>query len=239
MNCQICGYSREETRVCNITSSFLKYLRLTDRSLDYFSDSEFKFKWITLFKNQNHCIAICKYGAIFYTDEGEKHLKNIGHALEVLLNDIIKIEDSKILNLEFQAVTLDYIKDINNVSRWYKDVRIDRKMIEEYNIKRDKELDYKGKNDELYTARYFSNYFSETEPCYTKEVDFSTAEYYNDIIGRVYTTISVYYYNNSNSRLTNFNIPELILKLEDEHFKILLNSLKKQYIEKIFNNGKA
>ncbi len=112
-------------------------------------------------------------------------------------------------------------------------------MIEEYNIRRDLKPDYKGQNAEIYTSRYFSNYFSETEPCYTKEVDFSTAEYYNDTIGRVCTTISVYYYNSSNTRLTNFNIPQLILKLEDEHFKILLNSFKKQYIEKIFYKGKV
>ncbi len=239
MICQIYGYSKDETRICNITSSLLRNLRLSDRSQDYFSDAKFKFEWITVFRNENHFIAVCEHGAIFYTSENEKHLANIGPALNVLLNDIILIKDSKIFNLEFQAATLDYIKDINDVSRRYKDVRIDRKMIEEYNIRRDLKPDYKGQNAEIYTSRYFSNYFSETEPCYTKEVDFSTAEYYNDTIGRVCTTISVYYYNSSNTRLTNFNIPQLILKLEDEHFKILLNSFKKQYIEKIFYKGKV
>ena len=51
---------------------------------------------------------------------------------------MITTGDASFYGINFEVKTLDYINNIDDVERFAKDLRIDRKIVQKYNKKRDK-----------------------------------------------------------------------------------------------------
>ena len=66
--------------------------------------------------------------------------------------------------------------------------------------------------------------------CFDKNMDFSTAEYYDERIGRVRIDIGVDY-SGRDSKLAKHNFEAVIEELIDKQFQLYLKSHKEEYIK--------
>lgn len=114
----------------------------------------------------------------------------------------------------------------------YKGLIINTELHEEYNLKRKPHKDYylKERAAECYNTTNTTKYFHESGMCFDKRVDFSTAEYYDQRVGRVKIAIGASYYS-KDSKLTKFNFEEVIKELDESVFKMFLDSHKPEYVE--------
>lgn len=127
--------------------------------------------------------------------------------------------------------TIDYIKRISDVERYSKNLKINAKVEEEYNVEKKSYSSYMQKDPtvEYFMSSHITNYFNERYPSYIIEEDFCTAEYYNQNIGRIKTNISTYLINTGYNILTKDYIKEAIMKLKEIHFDLLLNLFTDEY----------
>ncbi len=189
---------------------------------------------IQLFENENHIVAIASDGAIIYTKDGQKHLKEYKPAIKFINNHIVWKDDTTFYCVRFEARTEDYVTNINDVERFVKNLRLDRNIIQQYNKQRSKnQFSSKNENEEHYSVGFSSDYYTDMGFCSKKEVEFSTAEYYNNIIGRIGTIIAIKsLYTDSNS-LSKMNFYDDIEKLKEKQFDMLIDCFNKEYLEKI------
>lgn len=82
---------------------------------------------------------------------------------------------------------------------------------------------------EHYMSSHITSYFNERYPSYIIEENFSTAEYYNENIGRTKINISTYLVNTGYNILTKDYIKEAIEKLKNTQFELLLSLFTDEY----------
>lgn len=144
----------------------------------------------------------------------------------------MNLDSTKLNAVKFEARTIDYITNIDDVEKYFKGVLVETAIKEEYNRKRKVGEDYyqRERTVECYTSKYSTRYFIENDMCYDKAMDFSTGEYYDERIGRVIIDIGVNYFGRD-SKLSKYNFESIIEELVEEQFKLYLNSHKDEYIE--------
>lgn len=195
-----------------------------------------KLNKVDVYKNQNHVILLTNNTVIIYTIHGEKLLKDYQKALEIIIDNVINTEESKVISVRRDLSTIEYITKISDVNRYYNNLKISEKIDEDYNIVRSIFEAYmdKHRTEESYKCGYVTNYFNEMFPCYIVEEDFSTADYYNNFIGRTIINTSVYLFYTKNNILTKGNIEEVLDVLKEKQFEVLLKSFKEEYLAKLF-----
>ncbi len=158
-------------------------------------------------------------------------MKNTDKAIDVIQSNILDLHDTRILAINFEACTMDYVKNIKNIEEYYRNLKVEQSLREDYNKERKIYENYASKDSSIehYATEYLANYFNEYETCYIKEENFATAEYYNDNIGRVMINTNVYLQNTGNNHLTKDNISNVIAELREEQFLLLLKSFKEEY----------
>lgn len=199
---------------------------------DYLNSGDNKFSRVMVSENENQQVILTKYATIIRTKSKSKHLENVRPILKFIDNHLIHPDTTTLKAVRFEASTIDYITDIQDVERYYKGILVDTQLVEEYNVKRDPEKEYyhKSVNYEGYSSRFASSYFIENGICYDKEVNFATAEYYDERVAHVKINIGVSY-QTRNSKLSKYNFRDVIAELEEEQFKMFLNAHKDEYIE--------
>ena len=187
-----------------------------------------------MFKNSNHCIYLTKNSIIITNNDTSKLLKGYNEILELIRDKLFCYADDKIYDVRYEAETQDYIRKINEVEAYYNDLRVDTQLKEKYNKVRTKSgyLD-KGRTEEHYSCEYKSDYFNENNICYSKVVNFSTAEYYNDCIGRIIIDIATNYFN-SNVKVNSNNLIEVVNDLRKKQYDVLISCFTQEYKEKLF-----
>lgn len=183
---------------------------------------------VDMYKSNNHIIILSKNLILVETKDNCNYLKDYEKGLEIIRDTIILRDDTKIQSIKYEITTQDYITQITDVERYYKNLKIEQQPKEKYNIKRD---GYKSSMLKEQSVEYISNYFSELNSCYIKEEEFSTAEYYDDRIGRVIINVQVYYFNNQ--RCSKNSVFEDINNLKKKSVEILFKSFKDEYIKKL------
>lgn len=174
-----------------------------------------------------------KGSLVIVTKQSGNCLKNYNSILEMLMSNFI-CSDDKIVDIRYEAETQDYIRKISEVEAFYKDLNIDTFIKEQYNKSRNKSSYYdKERIEEHYSCEYKSNYFNEIDICHTKVVNFSTAEYYNDCIGRVIIDIATNYFN-SNVKVNSNNLIEVVNDLRKKQYDVLISCFTQEYKEKLF-----
>lgn len=176
-----------------------------------------------------------KYSIIIVNKINKRCLKNYNDVLELVMSEVFCYDDVKISNIRYEAQTQDYIKKIGDVEKLYNDIRIDTLIKEQYNrFKVRKNYIEKDRTEEQYSCEYKSNYFNENDICFNKIINFSTAEYYNEAIGRVIINICTNYFNSGNNKVSKTNVIEIVNELKEKQFEILLSSFKQEYKDKLF-----
>lgn len=183
---------------------------------------------VDMYKSNNHIIILSKNLILVETKDNCNYLKDYEKGLEIIRDTIILRDDTKIQSIKYEITTQDYITQITDVERYYKNLKIEQQPKEKYNIKRD---GYKSSMLKEQSVEYISNYFSELNSCYIKEEEFSTAEYYDDRIGRIIINVQVYYFNNQ--RCSKNSVFEDINNLKKKSVEILFKSFKDEYIKKL------
>ncbi len=186
-------------------------------------------------KNENNIIYVTKFSVIITNNINKARLKNYNDILELIISKILSHDNTTLDSVRYEARTEDFIKRIEEVELLYNDIRVDTLMKEQYNRFRGKNnYIQKERTEEHYSCEYRSNYFNEDEICYNKIINFSTAEYYNENIGRVMIDICTNYFNFENNTVSKSNVIDTVNKLKEKQFKILLSSFKQEYLEKLF-----
>ena len=224
------GYNQYTQKVYTI-----KYTLLENKNNvndDYFKNN--RNDKIKVFKNSNHCIYLTKNSIIITNNDTNKLLKGYNEILELIRDKLFCYADDKIYDVRYEAETQDYIRKINEVEAYYNDLRVDTQLKEIYNKVRTKSgyLD-KGRTEEHYSCEYKSDYFNENNICYSKVVNFSTAEYYNDCIGRIIIDIATNYFN-SNVKVNSNNLIEVVNDLRKKQYDVLISCFTQEYKEKLF-----
>ena len=203
---------------------------------EYLRNTKLKNKKLDVYKSNNHEIILSDQIAIIHTINGNNHLKNYDIALNYIIDNIINIDDTRISALRYEVSTIDYIKNISDVNKYYKNININENIVEEYNIEKKSYADFMKKVDnvENYSSNHITRYFNESKPCYIIEEDFSTASYYNENIGRTYINIMTYLFNTGNNILTKDSVVNAIQVLKEKQFELMLNLFKEEYIKKLF-----
>lgn len=201
----------------------------------YFDDSRNSNKKLDVYRNDNHEVILNEKFAIIQTINGNMHLKNIDKLLSVIQNQILDLNDTKILSVCLESGTIDYVKKIDDIKKNYNNLKIEKALREDYNNERKKYENYAKKDSSIenYSTEFLANYYNEFETCYVKEENFATAEYYNDNIGRVIINTSVYVNNTGNNFLTKNDISKVISKLKSDQFLLLIKSFKEEYKSKL------
>lgn len=203
---------------------------------EYLRNTKLKNKKLDVYKSNNHEIILSDQIAIIHTINGNNHLKNYDIALNYIIDNLINIDDTRISALRYEVSTIDYIKNISDVNKYYKNININENIVEEYNIEKKSYADFMKKVDnvENYSSNHITRYFNESKPCYIIEEDFSTASYYNENIGRTYINIMTYLFNTGNNILTKDSVVNAIQVLKEKQFELMLNLFKEEYIQKLF-----
>lgn len=170
--------------------------------------------------NNNFVIFTNKFTCI-YSKQRDTKIENAEKLMIALYNTLFDRNECKIHILAYQGESLDYVSCIDEVEKRYKDLRIDANIREKYNIKRDSEICKTMHNEyaENYSCEYFSKYYSSAYICVNKRINFTTANYYDERIGRVYTKINTSVFTNENGTLHNGSILEIFVKLKEEYEK--------------------
>lgn len=184
-------------------------------------------------KQPNHEVILTRYCAIIRKIAND-YLKYYLPAVKTIIDEILCQNNCR--GLRYEASTVEYIKNIEDVEKYFNGIFIEKALSEEYNIKRDENKQYSPKETlmESYSTQNDVEYFNETKICYKKNISFSTGEYYDDRIGRVSTKICTYQ-NGYETKYSKEDIVPLIEELKEKQFEILLKSFKDEYIEKICN----
>lgn len=203
---------------------------------EYLRNTKLKNKKLDVYRSNNHEIILSDQIAIIHTINGNNHLKNYDIALNYIIDNLINIDDTRISALWYEVSTIDYIKNISDVNKYYKNININENIVEEYNIEKKSYADFMKKVDnvENYSSNHITRYFNESKPCYIIEEDFSTASYYNENIGRTYINIMTYLFNTGNNILTKDSVVNAIQVLKEKQFELMLNLFKEEYIQKLF-----
>lgn len=203
---------------------------------EYLRNTKLKNKKLDVYRSNNHEIILSDQIAIIHTINGNNHLKNYDIALNYIIDNLINIDDTRISALRYEVSTIDYIKNISDVNKYYKNININENIVEEYNIEKKSYADFMKKVDnvENYSSNHITRYFNESKPCYIIEEDFSTASYYNENIGRTYINIMTYLFNTGNNILTKDSVVNAIQVLKEKQFELMLNLFKEEYIKKLF-----
>lgn len=203
---------------------------------DYYLE-DFRNKKVDVYENENHEIILTNCSATIRTKSGENHLKNIVGALDIINNNLVDIDSSRVVSVRYDASTLDYIKNISDVEKHYKDLKVSANIEEKYNIdKKDYDLRLdKGRIEENYKTSNFTSYFNERYINYIVEEDFCTADYYDDSIGRTIINISTYLFNTGNNILTKDNIKPVISKLKEKQVEVLIDRFNEEYLKKLYD----
>lgn len=161
-------------------------------------------------------------------------MKGYKPVVKFINNHIVCKDDTIFYGIIFEANTEDYVTRIDDVERFVKNLRIDRDIVQQYNKQRSNNHSYsKYDSEEHYSVDFSSNYYTDSGICSKKKVKFSTAEYYNNIIGRITTVIatkSLYIDSNSLSRM---NLYDNIEKMKEKQYDMLLDSFNEEYLQKI------
>lgn len=200
-------------------------------SNDYLEETKQKVKKLDAFRCQNHEIIFSNYFVIIHTINENKHLVGFEKALEYIIDSIIKCDYTRIISLSFDVATIDYIKRIYDIEKLYKNLKVNARVEEEYNVEKKSYKSYMQKDPtiEHYMSSHITSYFNERYPSYIIEENFSTAEYYNENIGRIKTNISTYLVNTGYNILTKDYIKEDIEKLKITQFELLLSLFTDEY----------
>lgn len=203
---------------------------------EYLRNTKLKNKKLDVYRSNNHEIILSDQIAIIHTINGNNHLKNYDITLNYIIDNLINIDDTRISALRYEVSTIDYIKNISDVNKYYKNININENIVEEYNIEKKSYADFMKKVDnvENYSSNHITRYFNESKPCYIIEEDFSTASYYNENIGRTYINIMTYLFNTGNNILTKDSVVNAIQVLKEKQFELMLNLFKEEYIQKLF-----
>ncbi len=222
-----------DTKLLNVETTLFKdkYNSLADDYLNYDKNKNHK---VTVCQNDNHQIILTEYCAIIRTNEGQKHLKDYEKSLKIILNRIIVPESTRFKGLRYEASAVDYITKISDVEKFFKGINVETDLVEEYNIQRKAKKMYNPKemSVEHYTTKYVSEYFSDSRPCYNKEVNFSTGEYYDERIGKVQINICIYH-GTYQHFFSNNDVRSDVEKLKDKYFEILTKSFTDEYMQKL------
>lgn len=203
---------------------------------EYLRNTKLKNKKLDVYRSNNHEIILSDQIAIIHTINGNNHLKNYDIALNYIIDNLINIDDTRVSALRYEVSIIDYIKNISDVNKYYKNININENIVEEYNIEKKSYADFMKKVDnvENYSSNHITRYFNESKPCYIIEEDFSTASYYNENIGRTYINIMTYLFNTGNNILTKDSVVNAIQVLKEKQFELMLNLFKEEYIQKLF-----
>lgn len=200
---------------------------------DYFENS--RNDKVRVFENDNHKVYLTKCSVIIHNKIDKHYLKSYNDVLKLVMSELLSYDDVRIINVRYEAQTQDFIKRIDEVDKLYNDLRIDTSMKEQYNrFKLRKNYFEKERNEEHYSCEYRSDYFNESDICYNKVVNFSTAEYYNNAIGRVIINICTNYFDSGNNKVSKTNVIEIVNELKEKQFEVLLSSFKEEYLDKLF-----
>ena len=231
MSSQNYGYMWQGARLYELRTTLFKR---KDKNIadDFLNSDSSKFENVIVCENLNHQVILTKYCTIIRTREGQKHLENIQPILKLLKEYIIKPDSTKLNSVKVEARTVDYVTDIEHVEKYFRGILVDAQIQEEYNKKRKvgKEYYEKERTTECYTSKYTTRYFIENGMCFDKNMDFSTAEYYDERIGRVRIDIGVDY-SGRDSKLAKHNFEAVIEELIDKQFQLYLKSHKEEYIK--------
>ena len=145
---------------------------------------------------------------------------------------MITTGDASFYGISFEVKTLDYINNIDDVNRFAKDLRIDRKIVQKYNRQRDKEdINKKNTDFEQFSNRYVSEYLTESGYASRKEVMFTNAEYYDQTIGTLSTTIEIRAVYSGMKEFSILDIHSIIKKLEERYFNMYKDCFNDEYLE--------
>jgi hypothetical protein len=144
----------------------------------------------------------------------------------------VTLDEASFYGMSFEAKTLDYINRIDDVERFAKDLRIDRKIIQKYNRQRDKEdINKKYIEFEHYSSKFESNYLTESGYASRKEVFFTNSEYYDQTIGTLSTTIEIRAVYGDMKEFSILDIHSIIEKLEERYFNMYKDCFNDEYLE--------
>lgn len=222
------GYTKRTDKRYTVKPSFFETLKFDEE----FTNRKNANEKINLFSNENHTVVVSNDGAFIYTNEESKHLKQVKPALKFINNHILNETNVKFYGVSYETTTMDYIKKIENVERYAKDLRIDRKIVQKYNRERTK-YDYNKKYSEFehYSSEFQSNYYTEEGYCSRKSVQFTNSEYYDDTIGTLSTIIQVKMLYGDLNGLSILDIYPTIEKLEEKSFNIFKDCFTEEYLE--------
>lgn len=145
---------------------------------------------------------------------------------------MITTGDASFYGISFEVKTLDYINNIDDVNRFAKDLRIDRKIVQKYNRQRDKEdINKKNTDFEHFSNRYVSEYLTESGYASRKEVMFTNAEYYDQTIGTLSTTIEIRAVYSGMKEFSLLDIYSIVDKLKEENFNMYKDCFHDEYLK--------
>lgn len=152
-------------------------------------------KDVKVYSCPNHEIVLSDNIVLIYTLEGQNYLADgVSQVINLLKNYIFSNNQIRIRQLTYDVNYEDYLEDSEELKEISKDVKIDCDLTQEYNIKREKKSDYNMKNEviENFKSQYISSYFTDNGISHYKEIAYSTAEYYNKIVGKLTTKIETF-----------------------------------------------
>lgn len=153
-------------------------------------------------------------------------------ALSVLINSYLKFYKLRLYSIYYETSILDYVYNLKDIPKNYKNLKISEDVREEYNLSRKnrKWMNDKEQTVENYNSVNIKKYFNESSPSYVIEEEFLTAEYYNNSIGRVIINNCTYLFNeNEKSAIAND-----FEKLKEKNFELLLDCFTDEYLNQLF-----
>lgn len=202
----------------------------------YFQGSGKEKIQFDVFENKDYQIILAPDLILIKTPVGKKHLDDYEKEFSDIINMLIVDNGLKITMIRTELCTRDFIKQIGDVSRYYKHLVIKPKPRERQNINREYTQEYPKVEEiaENLSASYEINYFNEMRTSLYKKVSFSTAEYYNSSIGKVETKVATYLINSQVGGYTSDSVFDVVKKLRIYAREELMDSFTKEYIEITF-----
>lgn len=173
---------------------------------------------------------------IIQTNDNKHRLRRYEEELVFLIDFLIIKPGFKVKGITTEVFVIDYIYDIKEINNRYTNLNLSKMPIEQYNIQRNKHEDIISRNQtsEILSTAYEVNYYHESKPCLYKKEVFSTAEYYNDIIGRVNINVAAYVSSSHGIGNTKEAIMKNIGNLRRFQLENLKQSFKDEYIKLLF-----
>lgn len=181
-------------------------------------------------------IILCSDAIIIQTNDNRHRLKEYEEVLVFLIDFLIIKPGFKLKGITTEVFATDYLMDIKDIDNRYSNLKLSKMPIEQYNIQRNKPEDIISRNQtsEILSSTYEVNYYHESKPCLYKKEVFSTAEYYNSIIGRVNINVAAYVSSSHGIGNTKEAIMKNIGNLRRFLLENLKQSFKDEYIKLLF-----